>query len=110
MLTPSDITLVACLVPAFAFAILFFLGIRGWYRDALGWTMFLYALSVLALLGLIVFGIVFGQKVDEVPRMLVAGSVFLAMTAKLVLLIHGRIIGHRERVALLKGKTNDRSA
>lgn len=92
-LDPSDVTLVADLALAIALALYFALGRpRVWYRDRLGWVIFGYALAVVALLGLIVYGIVFGQKVDEPIRFVVGAGLGVALIAKL------RAI-HMERVA-----------
>ena len=82
-LDPSDAALIADLMLASIFALYFALGRpRVWYRDRLGWVIFGYALSVVALLGLIVYGIVFGQKVDEPIRLAVALGLAGALVAK----------------------------
>lgn len=99
---PSDFALMACLVAAVDFSGAFALGRpRVWPRDPLGWVIFLYSLAVVALLVLIVYGIVFGQKVDEPYRFAIAVFLLGSLIAK-------RWILHRERV---KGRrANERPA
>jgi hypothetical protein len=82
-LDPSDYALMLDLILAIAFALVFTLGRpRVWYRDPLGWVIFGYAVAVIALLGLIVYGIVFGQKVGEPLRFTVGTLLALALLAK----------------------------
>ncbi len=59
--------------------------------------IFLYSISVDALLFLIIWGIIFGQKIDEPYRLLVALVIFLSLSAKAFMLHyerrrHGRLI------------------
>lgn len=83
-LDPSDYALVIDFVLAVVLALFFSLGRpRVWYRDRLGWVIFGYAVAVVALLGLIVYGIVFGQKVDEPIRFVVGAGLGVALVAKL---------------------------
>lgn len=99
---PSDVALILDLGIAAFFAIYFATGKpRVWYRDRLGWVIFGYALSVVALLGLIVYGIVFGQKVAEPIRLVVATALAAALIAK-TWSVHrerraGRLAGDRPR-------------
>lgn len=82
---PSDYALLVDFILAVALAAYFSLGRpRTWYRDSLGWVVFGYAVAVVALLGLIVYGIVFGQKVDEPFRFLVGAILGVALIAKMV--------------------------
>lgn len=101
-MSPSDYILIGCLIASLAFAVNFSVGRpRVWYLDPLGWVIFLQALSVTALLGLIVYGIVFGQKVDEPWRLAVAGLLFVSLVSKNVILHlereRGRTPGERPR-------------
>lgn len=80
---PSDYFLVIDLALALIFLGYFSLGHpRVWYRDRLGWVIMSYALAVVALLCLIVYSIVFGQRVDEVVRSAVALTLGAALLAK----------------------------
>lgn len=94
-MTASDIVLVAALVPAAWFALSYGL-FSPWYTDPLGWVILLYAISVVALLGLIVYGVVYGQKVDEPVRFLVGFAIFCTLTAKVVILHLERRAGRRD--------------
>ena len=90
----SDIMLVLCLLPMFYFAGRFSLGApRTWFRDPLGWVIFMFNTSMLALLFLIVYGVVFGAPVDEPWRGLVATWVFISGCAKSFMLEHERAKG-----------------
>lgn len=83
----SDWMLLLCLLPLSYFGVRFSLGSpRSWFKDPLGWVIFLFNISVLALLFLIVYGIVFGQPISEPWRLLVATSVFLSACAKDIML------------------------
>lgn len=98
--TPSDFALVLCFGLAFFLALYFALGRpRTWYRDRLGWVIFSYAVGTVAFVGLIVYGIVFGQKVVE-PVRFVVGSAFAVALALKIFAIHqerarGRLAGER---------------
>lgn len=82
-LEPSDYTLILDLALGVFLALYFALGKpRVWFRDRLGWVIFGYACAVVALLALIVYGIVFGQKVDEPFRFLVGGALAAALISK----------------------------
>lgn len=83
-LEPSDYSLVLDLLLALALMVYFAAGKpRVWYRDRLGWVLFGYAAAVSALLLLIVYGIVFGQKVDEPYRLVVGIGLAIAFVAKI---------------------------
>lgn len=102
-LDPSDVLLVADLGFALLFAFYFSLGRpRIWYRDRLGWVILNYALAVVALLGLIVYAIVFEQKVNEVVRFAVALTLGGALIAKTLSVYQerreGRLAGVRPHV------------
>lgn len=96
--TASDATLILDLVLAVALVLVFALGNRAWVRDRLGWVIFYYGLATVALLGLIVFGIVAGQKVDEPVRLAVAGALAVALGWKTYAIIDERRRGRRERM------------
>lgn len=82
-LEPSDIALIVDLALAVVLALYFAIGHpRVWFRDRLGWVVFGYACAVVALLALIVYGIVFGQKVDEPIRLAVGAALAVALVAK----------------------------
>lgn len=82
-LTPSDIVLLIDFVLAFVVAAYFALGSpRTWVHDALGWVIFGYAVVTAGLLFLIVWGIVFGQKIDEWVRFVFAFAFGLGLIAK----------------------------
>jgi hypothetical protein len=84
-LTPSDILIVAALVPAAYFSISYG-ALSPWYRAPLGWVIFLYSLAVVALLALIAYAVVFEVRVAEPARTLVAGGLLATLTAKVVIL------------------------
>lgn len=94
--TPSDVALVLCVPFAAWFWLSYGLG-SPWYRSALGVVTFLHSLSVACLLFLIVYAIVFGQKVDEPWRLLVAVVLFFALVSKAVILHVERRNGRIER-------------
>lgn len=82
-LAPSDITLIIDLALAVFLALYFAIGRpRTWYRDRLGWVIFGYAVATVALLALIVYGIVFGQKVIEPLRLVVGSALGVALASK----------------------------
>lgn len=82
-LDPSDIALLADLVLAIILALYFAVGKpRVWFRDRLGWVILSYAVATVGLLFLIVWGIVFGQKVHEAVRLIVSASLGAALVAQ----------------------------
>lgn len=96
MFTPSDIALIGCFFVALALTIYFALGKpRVWFRDRLGWVLFGYALATDALLALIVYGVVFGQRVEEPLRLLVALALGAALIAKIWAIFRERRRGRR---------------
>lgn len=81
--TPSDVLFVVSLGLSVVALLVFAVGKpRVWPRDPLGVVIFFYALSVFALLALIVYGIVFGQPVIEPIRFAVALGLAIALVAK----------------------------
>lgn len=82
-LTVSDFFLLMDLILAVVFVLYFSIGKpRTWYKDPLGWVIFGYGVAVVALLGLICYAIVFGQKVDELFRSLVSVALGGALIMK----------------------------
>lgn len=95
-LDPSDIALVADFILAISLAMIFALGRpRTWMQTSLGWVIFYYAISTVALLFLIVWSIVFGQKIDEIYRLLIAVGLGSALVWKMVAIIRERRIGRQ---------------
>lgn len=95
-LNPSDVALMIDLFLAVFLAFYFALGRpRTWFRDRLGWVIFGYAVAVVALLLLIVYGIVFGQKVDEIFRLAVGVGLALALVSKIWSVYRERREGRR---------------
>lgn len=102
-LDPSDVALIIDFLLAVNFMLMFALGKpRTWHRDRLGWVIFGYAAAVVALLSLIVYAVVFDEKVDEPWRLLVSGSLGIALIAK-TWAVHkerreGRLAGDRHPI------------
>lgn len=98
-ITPSDVALMLDFILALTLAGVFALGRpRTWVRDRLGWVIFYYAAATVALLFLIVWGIVFGQPIDEPFRFLVAGALAVALVWKTYAIVSERRAGRRERM------------
>lgn len=95
-LTPSDVMLLLAVPPAAWFWASYGLG-SPWYRSTLGVVTFLHSLSVASLLFLIVYAIVFGQRVEEPWRLMVSTVLFFALTSKVVILHVERRAGRIER-------------
>lgn len=106
--SPSDWLLVLCVFPAAWFFASYGLG-SPWYRSLLGIVTFLHSFSVLLLLGLIVYAIVFGQRVDEPFRVIIAALLLFALTSKAVILHVERRAGRIERreLRLLKIRSRE---
>ena len=99
----SDLVLLLCLAAGLLFSSTFALGSpRVWFRDPLGWVIFLYSLSVDALLFLIVYGIVFGQKIEEPYRLAISLALLGALLSKIWILHQERVQG---RLALTRPAT-----
>lgn len=96
--TASDVVFLASFPASIAFLLAFVLGPpRSWLYHRLGWVVALYALAVVELLGLIVYGVVLGQRVDEGPRLVVGLTLFFALVAKITILYVERHEGRREK-------------
>lgn len=92
----SDGLLTACFVVGVVFSLTFGLGKpRVWFHDLLGWVIFLYSLAVDALLFLIVWGIVVGQKIEEPARVVISSALLGALASKLWILHKERQRGRR---------------
>lgn len=89
----SDIALSVDLFLAIGIILIFSLGRpRIWYRDRLGWVIFSLSLAVIALLALIVYAVVFNEKIPEPVRLVVSVGLGAALIAQAVSF-------HRERRA-----------
>lgn len=92
-LDPSDLVLLVDFVLALVLLGVFALGRpRTWYTDPLGWVIFYYALSVVALLFLIGWAIVLGQRLDEIFRFLIAVGLGAGLIWKTT-----AVVGERQR-------------
>lgn len=100
-LTPSDILIVAALVPAAYFTVSYG-AFSPWYRAPLGWVVFLYSLAVVALLTLIAYAVIFEVRVAEPVRVVVAGSLLVTLVAKSIILHIERRAGTLARRGILK--------
>lgn len=94
--TPSDYLLVGSVVPAIWF-VLVYGGATKWWVDPLGWIVLAYGLAVAGLLGLIVYGIFNGQRVDEVLRFIFSAFLFVALCGKVIVLHLERRRGRLEK-------------
>lgn len=95
-IAPSDIALIVDLGLAVVFVLVFALGKpRVWFRDQLGWVIFYYALAVVALLFLIVWAIIFGQRLDEIYRFVIATALGFALIWKTYQIIRERYLGRK---------------
>jgi len=94
----SDIALLAAFGLSLVFVVDYGVG-SPWYKDPLGWVIFLYGVSTSLVLGLIAYAIVFEQKVDEPLRLLAAVFISGSLLAKTIILHHERKLGRRERYA-----------
>lgn len=105
--TLSDVLLILSLPLAYLF-LANYGTLSPWYREPVGQATFLNSLSNALLLTLIVYGIVFGQAIGEIQRVLVAGMVFIALLYKNGVLLWERHRGRsrrradRERPVLVK--------
>lgn len=98
--TVSDVLLMLCVIPAAWFVLAYGIGSPWWRVGRHGWlgvVTFLHSLSIALLLTLIVYGIVFGQRVDEPYRVVISALLIVALTSKCVLLHHERREGRLER-------------
>jgi hypothetical protein len=112
-MSASDVTFVVDFLLAAALALYFAVGRpRVWYRDRLGWVIFSYAVATVALLSLIVYGVVFGQRVGEPARFFVGAALGAALLAKLRAVYlerrRGRMPGTRPYSELKEGSDKAR--
>lgn len=103
----SDAVLLTSFIVGLIFSASFALGRpRAWFRDRLGWVIFLYSLAVDALLFLIVWAIVFGQKIGEEYRLLIAVALLGTLIAK-IWIVHLERAEGRERARLRAEEPSD---
>lgn len=108
METLSDYSLSGALILAVIFLLSYGIG-SPWYRSALGIVTFGYALSTVLLLSLVVFGVVFGARVEEPWRLAAGLAVFLALAGKISVLHYERHKGRLLRSTPTERKfTRDR--
>lgn len=101
-LSVSDLLLLFCLLPAAWFFLSYGIGSpwwRIWRHGWLGVVTLMHSLSVLLLLALIDYAIVFGQRVDEPIRVAISGLLAFALASKVVILHYERHNGRLERRA-----------
>ncbi len=95
-LLPSD-----WLMFAFAVLLLFFVLDYGsgtpWWKTPVSFFVFEYGLSVLALMGLIIYGVIFDQRIGEWARVLVMFGLCLGIIGKIIVLKVSRHQGRIER-------------
>lgn len=82
---PVNIYIVACLVPAVLYWLVYGLG-SPWYRSALGVVMFLFATSMALVFGLVAWAVFIGPAPEPV-RTAVYLTIALALWAKLIILL-----------------------
>lgn len=96
MLDLADWLLLLSSIPAAIFWLSFGLG-SPWYRSALGWVIFLYAMAVALILGLVVYAIVAGEAAPPLVRITVAAFLLAALWGKVIILYVERAAGRRLR-------------
>lgn len=97
-LAPSDVIILLDFALAVVLALVFALGRpRTWYRDPLGWVIFYYSLATVALLFLIGWAIVVGEKLIELARLPIAIALGFALIWKTVAIIRERHAGRKAR-------------
>jgi hypothetical protein len=100
-LSLSDVLLFLCVLPASWFWASYGLGSPWWRVKQHGWlgvVTFMHATAVMLLLVLIVYGITFGQKVDEPYRVSISSLLLFALISKVVILHYERRQGRLERL------------
>lgn len=95
-LQPSDWLMFAFLV-AQLFFVLDYGMFSAWWRAPIGWIVFGYGVSILLLMGLIIYGVVFGQRVDEWIRFIAMFFCLTFAVGKEVILKMSRRQGRIER-------------
>ena len=94
----SDIILIIAPIPVLLFLIGYMIK-SPWIKDELGAMVVLSAAALAGLLFLIVWGIVFGQKVEEPIRAAVALMVLFAASGKYIIWLRERQKGKADRLA-----------
>lgn len=75
-----------------------------WWTHPIGWIVLIYGISVLALVFLILYGMVAGQRVDEWARFTVTLMLDVGIIGKIVILHYERKQGQKERLAMLHAR------
>lgn len=99
-ISPSDGLLLYCLLPAVAFPLAYAITAPWWNVKKFGWfgiVTLIHSMSVLMLLFLISYAIIFGQKVDETYRVVIALTLAVGLTSKMILYFIERSRGVRIR-------------
>lgn len=110
-LAVSDLILLLDGVLAVILALVFALGKpRAWFRDPLGWVIFNYAVATVALLFLIGWAIITGEKLLEVARLPIALALGFALTWKTAAIIRERQAGSNEGTQHMSTNDNQRGA
>lgn len=81
----SDYLMFAFLAGVIWFAVDYGL-FTGWWRHPVGWILLFFPVSMGLILFLIVYAVVFGQRVDEWVRVPVLGLAFLMILFKIITL------------------------
>lgn len=106
----SDASLLYAFIPAIAFFFLYAVTSPWWRVKKLGFlglVTVLHSFSTILLLFLVCYAIIFGQKVNEEWRTVIALTVAAALTSKLVVYLVERRNGMRERARARRAKTDD---
>jgi hypothetical protein len=109
-LAMSDYLLLAAFI-----ALLWFLVDYGvftpWWRwkehGFIGYAVMLFTLSVFILMGIIIYGTVAGQRVDEPMRIVALSTVLLGIVGKTVILHYERRVGRLQRLSAKGELMND---
>lgn len=97
----SDALLIYCILPAAAFFLTYLTTSPWWRIKKYGWlgvVTVLHSFSTLLLLLLIVYAIIFGQKLDEAYRVFVALVLASALTFKYIVYLIERRKGRMARL------------
>lgn len=85
-----DLQMSDYLMFAFIAGVLFFAidygGFTGWWRHPVGWILLGFPISMGLILALLVYGVVFGQRVDEWVRVPVMGFALVLIVGKIIAL------------------------
>ncbi len=95
-LSVSDWFLLSLIVPLTWFTIVYGF-LTKWFEDPLGWVILSGAVGMLAVLGLIIYGLFTGERAPEVVRSIVFGLVLASWVGKVVVLHNERRKGKLEK-------------